>query len=48
MKKKTYHQPKMKFVTIDHSDIICESQLQSRQNESYNEEEGTLINYWFN
>ena len=48
MKKKTYQQPKMKVVEIDHADIICTSQFPSPQNESYDEVEESVTSGWFN
>ncbi len=48
MKKKTYEQPKMKVVELEQTDIICTSQFLSPQNESYEEENESVTNSWFN
>ena len=45
MQKKAYMQPTMKVVKLEHADIICQSQIPSPQNESY--EEGSTAD-WFN
>lgn len=43
MKKKTYQQPEMKVVEIDHADIICTS-MTSPQNEEYGD--GTTTDWY--
>ena len=48
MKKKTYQQPEMKIVELEQMDIICTSQFPSPQNESYDEEEESVTNGWYN
>ena len=49
MKKKTYQQPEMKVVKLEQTDIICTSQYGvTPQNESYDEEQESVVNGWYN
>ena len=49
MKKKTYQQPEMKVVKLEQTDIICTSQYGvTLQNESYDEENESTTDGWFN
>ena len=49
MKKATYVQPRMKVVKLESTEIICTSgDMQSLQNEKYDEVEETVTNGWFN
>ncbi|MBQ0021525.1 MAG: hypothetical protein KBT39_13560 [Bacteroidales bacterium] len=49
MRKKTYQQPTMKVVKVEQTGIICTSQYDvTPQNESYVQEEETVVNGWYN